>query len=236
MGRVRGRVKPSAHVAKARVSPASHGISGMHPYADPHWYDNIYILHIRSGPYTRSPIPHCWLSATSAFDWHYWSRRWHQITFLFAYIRGPVWSRANLPSYLSHGPVCVCFFFFFCRLPPPISRGRRFPLGVSARGTNTIVGWQHRDCLVLHRVKTRIVWKYRGDEVVSNCRITIRAERDERVEKKLWFWYGENYAIRVIDIFVFLRKLRVKPRLGKTCFLCVDYSNDFLFCKKFNCK
>lgn len=99
--RVRGRVKPSAHVAKARVSPASHGISGVHPYADPHWYDNIYILHIRSGPYTRSPIPHCWLSATSAFDWHYWSRRWHQITFLFAYIRGPVWS---LPAHLC-GPV-----------------------------------------------------------------------------------------------------------------------------------
>lgn len=121
MGRVRGRVKPSAHVAKARVSPASHGISGMHPYADPHWYDNIYILHIRSGPYTRSPIPHCWLSATSAFDWHYWSRRWHQITFLFAYIRGPVWSRANLPSYLSHGSVCVCVFFFFFFLPSATS-------------------------------------------------------------------------------------------------------------------
>lgn len=26
-------------------------ISHVHPYADPHWYDNIYILHIRFGPY-----------------------------------------------------------------------------------------------------------------------------------------------------------------------------------------
>lgn len=40
---------------KARVSPSRESacISGVHPYADPHWYDNIYILHIRSGPYTR---------------------------------------------------------------------------------------------------------------------------------------------------------------------------------------
>lgn len=40
---------------KARVSPGRESacISGVHPYADPHWYDNIYILHIRSGPYTR---------------------------------------------------------------------------------------------------------------------------------------------------------------------------------------
>lgn len=96
-------------------------------------------------------------------------------------------ARISLHIYPMDLCVCVFFLFFFCRLPPPISRGRRFPLGVSARGTNTIVGWQHRDCLVLHRVKTRIVWKYRGDEVVSNCRITIRAERDERVEKSYDF-------------------------------------------------
>lgn len=96
-------------------------------------------------------------------------------------------ARISLHIYPMDLCVCVFSFFFFCRLPPPISRGRRFPLGVSARGTNTIVGWQHRDCLVLHRVKTRIVWKYRGDEVVSNCRITIRAERDERVEKSYDF-------------------------------------------------
>lgn len=127
-------------------------------------------------------------------------------------------ARISLHIYPMDLCVCVFFsFFFFCRLPPPISRGRRFPLGVSARGTNTIVGWQHRDCLVLHRVKTRIVSKYRGDEVVSNCWITIRAERDERVSK-LWFWYGESYAVRVIDIFVFSRKLRVKTRVSKTCF------------------
>lgn len=92
----RGREGSEDGLNQVHMSPkrACHrpaiGISGVHPYADPHWYDNIYILHIRSGPYTRSPIPHCWLSATSAFDWHYWSRRWHQITFLFAYIRGPV--------------------------------------------------------------------------------------------------------------------------------------------------
>lgn len=142
--RVRGRVKPSAHVAKARVSPASHGISGVHPYADPHWYDNIYILHIRSGPYTRSPIPHCWLSATSAFDWHYWSRRWHQITFLFAYIRGPVWS---LPAH-------PCDFLNVGR-----QRWRYFHDRFAVTGDRL-------SC----RVKTRIVF-YRGDGMwtVSNC-------------------------------------------------------------------
>lgn len=137
--RVRGRVKPSAHVAKARVSPASHGISGVHPYADPHWYDNIYILHIRSGPYTRSPIPHCWLSATSAFDWHYWSRRWHQITFLFAYIRGPVWS---LPAHL-------CDFLTSAKAIFPRSvRGDSRTIVLSCKNANRLKGtgdWRNVD-------------------------------------------------------------------------------------------
>lgn len=184
--------RQSARVTKRRSGRV---YLGVHPYADPHWYDNIYILHIRSGPYTRSPIPHCWLSATSAFDWHYWSRRWHQITFLFAYIRGPVWAHPACPSLLqrpSFSSRRVLLFFV------PLPRRRRLDSDFRSGAPSPSRGY------------TRVIFP--RAEMHAGCRCNVDRRRRFGRDCKGWGCGTICYTAMYIYIDICIKKLLPRAR------------------------
>lgn len=77
-----------------------------------------------------SRFPIVGLPTTSAFDWHYCSGRWHQITFLFAYIRGIA---LILRAWLSRSLLSPLPFSFSLRLISEISEPPELSISTNGR-------------------------------------------------------------------------------------------------------
>lgn len=199
---------------KARVSPGRESacISGVHPYADPHWYDNIYILHIRSGPYTRianSPLlafgHQCvWLTLLVApLTPDYISICIHSRTSLSPPARlRIVRSRSNssLSTFLSASTIGQRFSSSLSRarvifLHAKCKCDRRRSFGIKDKSFFSDFIWQ----------LDAICYAFRGCEYFDNYSLTITLRR---IEESLEIWELYLWLIFVSFARAFITKLR----------------------------